>query len=610
MKNTKRLLALLLAVVLVLSLVACAKKDEKETGENTEPVIKGVQDLTVEAGSEINVLEGVTAEDAEDGDLTGMITLEASPELEFKNGKTVPPTAGNYELTYTVKDKSGAEVHEYATLTATRQTSEPVVYKQFDFSTQPVTDTHGWEARIGESAEATAELKQGAYVFDIANPGNSDGDVVLALPGYALTKADYVVKIWAKSTKDTYCHLIARDESVEDWATVGDAWNIRIGQKIAPVELRFSSAGEGSAELRLHLGKITPNPDNPDDTTPTDFTVTIDKIELYEITGDETNVPAYTADFTAADAVAVEASDGAEAVVEGDAVVINQYPTEGGVWSIKANLGLGDVTIEEGTKYYYTFTVNAENGVSGEALVESLTQYHEARANFNGISVAPGEDVVITNTFVAEKEVTDPVIRLQIGNAPEGATDNRITFKSLEFGTVEGDKETKKEMVRFIAFGNGTENATNPDCPWTTFNGTDEDNEHGVGTIWSEDGSFFYRIDDGGTVDWHNKLICGYGENPLTLASDSYYTVEITVKADKPVSCGVFLNPIGGWDPRFAESMDITTEEQTFSFSTKETFIADMDFELLFQFGSEALSKLDDVTVEFSNVTIYQMSVL
>ena len=36
----------------------------------------------------------------------------------------------------------------------------------------------------------------------------------------------------------------------------------------------------------------------------------------------------------------------------------------------------------------------------------------------------------------------------------------------------------------------------------------------------------------------------------------------------------------------------------------------DMDFELLFQFGSEALSKLDDVTIEFSNVTIYQMSVL
>lgn len=35
----------------------------------------------------------------------------------------------------------------------------------------------------------------------------------------------------------------------------------------------------------------------------------------------------------------------------------------------------------------------------------------------------------------------------------------------------------------------------------------------------------------------------------------------------------------------------------------------DMDFELLFQFGSEALSKMGEVTVEFQNVTIYQMIV-
>ena len=35
-----------------------------------------------------------------------------------------------------------------------------------------------------------------------------------------------------------------------------------------------------------------------------------------------------------------------------------------------------------------------------------------------------------------------------------------------------------------------------------------------------------------------------------------------------------------------------------------------MDFELLFQFGSEALSKLGEVTVEFQNIAIYQTSVL
>ena len=161
-----------------------------------------------------------------------------------------------------------------------------------------------------------------------------------------------------------------------------------------------------------------------------------------------------------------------------------------------------------------------------------------------------------------------------------------------------------------MAFGRNTANAENADYPWETFNGTDEDNERGVGTIWTENGSLFYRIDNGGTVDWHNKLICGYTGNPLVLASDSYYIVEITAKADKDVSCGVFLNPMGGWDPRFAEGMSLTQEFQTFRFATTDTFIMDMNFELLFQFGSEATANLGEVTIEFQNITIYQMSVL
>ena len=156
-----------------------------------------------------------------------------------------------------------------------------------------------------------------------------------------------------------------------------------------------------------------------------------------------------------------------------------------------------------------------------------------------------------------------------------------------------------------MPFGPTTANAKNTAYPWQTFNGTDEDNERGVGTIWTSDGSLFYRIDDGGTVDWHNKLIC-----PITLPADSYFTVEIKAKADKPVSCGFFLNPQGSWDPRVSEGMDFTTEEKTFTFETKDIFITDMPCELLFQFGSEATAALNGVTIEFTSVAIYQMPVL
>jgi len=584
--------------------------------ENGEPELHGVHDQSVMAGTEFDALAGVTATDAEGNDLTDMIMVESMPELDFKNGKATPENPGDYELVYSVTDNNGVTVEDYATLTVTKKTGDEVVFKSFDFSTVEVTDNHGWEARIGEAAQAAAALKNGAYVIDIQNPGNGDGDVQLAKAGYALKAADYRIKIWAKSTKPTYAHILARNENAEGWETFGGAFNVRITEEISPLELSFTSAAEGSAELLFNLGKITPNPDNAEDTTPEDFTVTIDKIELYEISGEEHQVPVYTADFASGEGVSVDAGDGAAASVafaDGKAnVTVESYAGEGGgVWSVKADIALPDVQIIKGEKYFYSFTVNAQNGQSGEALVESAARGWEARANFNGLSAAAGEESVISAAFTAEADIDDPVIRLQIGNAPEGAASNSITISDVVFGRLEGDKEVHKTIEAFMPFGPNSANAENPEYPWQTFNGTDEDNDRGVGTIWTDNGSFFYRIDNGGTVDWHNKLICGFGGNPLTLPADSYFTVEITARATKPVSCGVFLNPMGGWDPRFSEGMDLTEEFQTFRFTTTDTFIMDMDFELLFQFGSQPLSEMTDgVTVEFSNVTIYQTSIL
>lgn len=598
MKNIQKVLAALLCLVMLLSLTACGSESGAPAGDNTAPEISGVFDQAVEAGTEFDALAGVSASDKEDGDISGKIVITSMPDLTFSNGKVTVSDPGNYELTYTVTDKGGLEAKAYATLTVTRQAGEAVVYQDLDFTVAGDSDDHGWAAVIGENAEATGEHKQGAFVFEIANPGEGDGDVQLAKAGFELEAGDYRVKVWAKSSAPTYAHLIARDENAEGWETFGAVWNARIDENIAPIELNFSSAGEGSAELRLHLGKITPNPDNPDDTTPSNFTVTIDKIEIYKITGEEHEVEILSSDLTAADAVSVEAGDGAAASFDGGVVTIENYPTDGGVWSIKANIGLGGETIANGTKYFYRFTVNAENGLSGEALVESLSLYHEARVNFNGLNAAPGEDVVISAVFTADRDISDPVIRMQIGNAPEGAANNKITIKDLVFGTVEGDKETVKTIDSFsVPFAGEA-------YSWGTFNATDEDNERGVGSIWTENGSLFYRIDQGGVTDWHNKLYMN-----LTLPADSYFTVEITGKATKPVSCGFFLNPAGSWDPRVSEGIDFTTEEQTFRFDTTDTLILDMPFEMLFQFGSADLAAMGDVTIEISSITIWARSV-
>lgn len=611
MKNSFKLKTAPLLIALALSLTACSNNG----GENTKPEITGAADKVVEAGSPFNALEGITASDKEDGDITSKITIESTPSLSFTNGVATPDKAGTYEITYSVTDKGGLTAESYATLTVTRQTAEAVVYKEFDFKSAQTVDSKGWTASVADGVNASGELKQGSYVFDIKSPGNGDGDIQLKKSGVAVKAADYKVKVWAKSTAKTYAHLIARDESSSEWKSFGGAFNAVIDENIKPIELNFTADKDGTAKIMLNLGKITPNPDNAADTTPENFTVTIDKIEIYEISGTETRSPVYKNDFSAADnsAVTVSAGDGAaaSASVDGGAanVKIDSYPADGGVWSIKTDIALPGISIEKDKKYYYSFKIKGANAQSGECLVESATQNDSQRVNFDGLSVKAGEETTVSGTFTADKAVSDPVIRLQIGSPSDGVTSNTLTIDDVEFGKVEGDLETVKTINSFMSYGMGTANETNSALPWLTFNGSDEDNE-GVGTIWSENGSLFYRIDQGGTVDWHNKLVCGYNENPLVLAADSYYTVEIKAKATKPVSCGFFLNTLGGWDPRIAESMDITTDEKTFTFETKDTLITDMNFEMLFQFGSNATAGLGEVTIEITDIKIMQRAVV
>ena len=592
-----------------LSLAACKKT-------NTAPVINGAKDNVVKAGIEFDAMEGITASDKEDGNLTSKIMIESTPKLSFKNGKTTAENAGSYELVYSVTDSDGNTVEAYSTLTVGKKTGDAVVYKAFDFGKALKVDSQGWNAKISDAAGAQASLSKGAYVFDIKNPGNGDGDIQLAKSGIELKAADYRVRIWAKSTKDTYAHILARNEKAAGWETFGGAFNVRIGKEVSPLELNFTGVKNGKAELLFNLGKITPNPENAKDTTPENFTVTIDKIEFYEISGEETKKPLFTNDFSSskADSISVSAGDGADAKasIENKAgrFAIAKYPADGGVWSIKADTILAKTKIENGKKYYYSLKAKSEKAQSGECLVESASKYDACRVNFAGLNLKANEETIVSGVFTADKDVEDPVIRFQIGNPSDGVSANTITIDDVEFGLLEGDKEITKTIYAFNPYKRSTAGEKNSDNAWETFNGTDEDNDRGVGTIWNENGSLFYRIDQGGITDWHNKLIYGYGQNPLVLESDSYYTVEIKAKADKNVSCGFFLNPLGSWDPRIAERIDFTPQEQTFTFTTKDTFVTDMNFEMLFQFGSEQTANLGEVTVEITDMKIYQMKTM
>ena len=71
-----------------------------EATTNTEPQLRGVNDVVIEKGQEYNLLNGISAYDKEDGDLTHKIKIDCDVDTT---------KSGTYEVKYKVTDSDGAQ---------------------------------------------------------------------------------------------------------------------------------------------------------------------------------------------------------------------------------------------------------------------------------------------------------------------------------------------------------------------------------------------------------------------------------------------------------------------------------------------------------------------
>jgi ABC-type oligopeptide transport system substrate-binding subunit len=127
----KRLLSILLALALTLSLVACGPEEVVEPEVvNEAAVIEGLSEVNIQAGEEFDPLAGVTATDAEDGNITSSIEVSGDYDIT---------TPGTYEVEYTVKDSAGE------TTTGTRLLTvamfKPTGFYNFKFSNTELRHT-------------------------------------------------------------------------------------------------------------------------------------------------------------------------------------------------------------------------------------------------------------------------------------------------------------------------------------------------------------------------------------------------------------------------------------------------------------------------------------
>ncbi|MDE7296012.1 MAG: hypothetical protein K2N84_01975 [Clostridia bacterium] len=626
----KKALAVTLGAALSLTMLAgCGDGDDKKNEKNTDTTISGVQtSATVMAGEEFDALAGVTAHDEEDGDLTSKINVEAVG-LTFTDGKTTPTEASEYvgyEIIYTVTDSNGATATEYCTLYVKQAAAEleNVFTSDFTAITPDDADKHWWDFN-NDGADATATLKQGAYVVDVTDLKGVNDDKLMLTRSFAdLGAGEYEFVVWASSSVATKINMNALLDGEDNWDLKnlgGGKYNEEVGTTVKAISHKFTLDKDNAKILfRICLG----GGDRPNA-----FSFAVEKIAIYKTTGVEKQTDLYKKDsFDDLAGLAVSnAGDGSALTVGYDSaekaakIDVTSYNTSGGVWSVAAKLPLTGATVEKGATYGYEIVVKATNAhaATSEIIVAPVDNGEVEGRAFNNTHVIGAGETTIRSTFTANFNAEAPAIHFQIGkHDADTMTSNVILIKSVRFYKIEGDKKIDRvAQDKFILFGQDSSNKTNAKYPYNMFNGSDDGvGVPGIGTAYIENGKLVYKIHEGSVVGGQNKLVIGYWDNPINLPANAYYVVSIKIKSSASIGFDVCLHDMnyGGdeWDDGLLyrrahwqnDAIQIGTTETTVEFTT-DIVPGASKCELILEFGSSEINAIEgDVIIEISEIKI------
>lgn len=717
MKTTKKVLAVLLASTLGLSVVSCDNKPK----DTVKPEIAGMVDEVVEAGKTVNLLDGVTATDDVDGDITNKIELTILPNLPIQNGMVTPTSdhVGDYEVSYFVKDAAGNEDKKFTTLTVTPQLAQKVEYKKYDFNAVgdcPFT-TFFFNEKPG-LVEGTTKLNKGAYEINATKTDGEAWHIKYEGTIDTVSGANYEVTYELESNVAGKVKFGANQE-----------FDINKGKNTVTGKLTASS-DKTYTELQLGMLEV--------------FNIKITKVSVKEEIGQDVFENVFPTDFDYSKPNVVSGvfdnESAGEVKTTKDSAIMNitKGSLENGCWQTKLIIKTG-LSLSANTKYKISVDLTADKAINSfevlynngdvekgigalygqkvEAKTKTTLEYIVTpESNKDDLNLVfqlgtqnvqgEGNNIVVNNIKVEESKQNDEIltegfkftnenlandfwsdsqgssklnqdgsvlldvtkgtttpnhwelkqylwtglslsknrdyivsidvtstvslekIEMLLRQKDAGETNygelkgislvanekTRLTFEThleedlsnaglvFQLGSMQQAGQIKFENLNIVAKG-GTKEVKVTDYTFSPVGfGTFNDNANGAeGSLYVEDNHLVYEMNKIGLTDWHNKMYV----DRVTLEDGKIYTFKFKAKADKNISCAFFLDVCGKWDPRLSAQVDFTTEYQEFEFSTTKAFAATMDFELLWQFGSEANNKLGGAKITFEYLTIY-----
>lgn len=153
----RKFLTFLLLIALSLVLVACKEKDEEEK-DTLKPVFYGIYNITIEEGDEFDPLDGVSAIDNVDGDITDRIQVI---------GKVDTSKPGTYLIEYVVKDSAGNEKRLYRQIKVDYKFAYGKTYNG-DFE----DGLNQWGSWFGEGGQGSVTVENGVVIYKVDAIGN------------------------------------------------------------------------------------------------------------------------------------------------------------------------------------------------------------------------------------------------------------------------------------------------------------------------------------------------------------------------------------------------------------------------------------------------------
>jgi len=530
--------------------------------DTTAPVLSGVEDATIELDSTFDALEGVSAFDVVDKD----ITLTAANVT----GTVDTSTAGTYTLTYTVSDAAGNEVEETRVITVvslvfnpttaildgTFTTTTEIIAEVQDAGNADITAADVWYQYTAtwDGAAATYSIVDGVLNIDITAPGGAFWGHQFKQKGLELTQGQ-TYKLSFDASASNARDIIAK---------VTDDYEITVDltSTVASYEFIFTYEGETTdqAKVMFMLGNTTSYAAG---------LITLDNIVLHEL--------------------------------DKDALVDNGNFEEFG-WNVWSHDNASMVEVDNGELKVTVASVGTANWAV-QLFQEGfdLTQDQAYRITFDAYAdVARDINVmmVCNGEYRGTQAITDTKATYTYDFTPTAACDNgKLDFElglinSAVAGVVYLDNLKVEEY-------DGSAVVAETD---TVVNGTvDQVLDWGV---WSHDNGSSMAIVDGelvvtvasvGTANWAVQL---FQEN-VELTVGATYTIVFDAKAD--VARDINFKLISNVEDLKVFSLTDTMASYTYTF---EYTGADTTGKLDFELG--LIESAAAGTVTFDNISLYR----